>query len=210
MKRDAACRHALDELSAYIDGCARAPERIARHLAQCPDCARRHVELLKLGAHLRALPDPAPVPDFADRVFARINAAQTAVPRADRARNWRAAAVAAAAAFALAAGAWWSAQGPSPESLVAESRARFGAEPQIREALAAFDAQTLDRMIYDENLLGLFWEAPSLSPDETDWVLAHAFGDALPELNGASAGLDAHGGLWDDDGMAFIETVFAQ
>ncbi len=40
--------HVLDELSAYIDGESRDPEFIARHLQSCPECARRHVELLKL------------------------------------------------------------------------------------------------------------------------------------------------------------------
>jgi len=62
--------HVLDELSPYIDNECRDPERIARHLQSCPDCARRHLELLRLSAHLRATPGPAVSRDFAARVTA--------------------------------------------------------------------------------------------------------------------------------------------
>ena len=63
--------HVRDELSAYIDGEARNPERIARHLQSCPDCARYHLELLKISTHLRALHAPDVAPAFTTRVAAR-------------------------------------------------------------------------------------------------------------------------------------------
>jgi hypothetical protein len=62
--------HVLHELSEYLDGECRDPERIARHLQSCPDCARRHVELLKLSGHLRALRGPEAHPAFVTRVMA--------------------------------------------------------------------------------------------------------------------------------------------
>ncbi len=62
--------HVVDELSAYIDGESRNPEFIARHLQSCPDCARRHVELLKLSGHLKALSAPEVHPAFVTRVVA--------------------------------------------------------------------------------------------------------------------------------------------
>ena len=45
--------HVLDELSACIDGEAKAPEVIARHLESCGACAQRHRELLELSAQIR-------------------------------------------------------------------------------------------------------------------------------------------------------------
>ncbi|MBI2434400.1 MAG: hypothetical protein HYV26_16200 [Candidatus Hydrogenedentes bacterium] len=73
-------RHVLDELSAYIDGEAKDADRITRHLQHCESCARHRIELLKLGAHLRALPQPEESAAFAARVMARIEAQQTARP----------------------------------------------------------------------------------------------------------------------------------
>lgn len=72
MKQD---RHVTEELSAYLDGEARAPGGIARHVAQCPACARRLEELRRLRETLAALPAPAPRPDFDVRVLAALEAA---------------------------------------------------------------------------------------------------------------------------------------
>ena len=62
--------HVLHEISEYLDGECRDPERIARHLQSCPACARRHVELLKLSGHIRALRGPETHPGFVTRVMA--------------------------------------------------------------------------------------------------------------------------------------------
>jgi anti-sigma factor RsiW len=67
--------HVLDELSAYVDGEARDPARIARHLQHCESCARRRMELLKLSVHLKALHAPAPNALFVSQVMTRIEAA---------------------------------------------------------------------------------------------------------------------------------------
>lgn len=72
MKQD---RHVIPELSAYLDGEARAPGRIAEHLAQCPACARRLEEMLRVRDALRALPAPAPRPGFDARVLAAVQSA---------------------------------------------------------------------------------------------------------------------------------------
>lgn len=64
--------HVIEELSAYIDGEARDPEGIARHLRSCESCARRHMELLKLSSHLRTLPEPEVHPAFLTRVMATV------------------------------------------------------------------------------------------------------------------------------------------
>lgn len=71
--------HVVDELSAYLDGESREPERIARHLQSCPECARRHLQLLKLSGHLQALRGPEVHPAFVTRVMA--HAAETPTSR---------------------------------------------------------------------------------------------------------------------------------
>lgn len=103
--------HVIGELSAYLDGEVRDPERIARHLQSCPDCARRHVELQELSRHLKALRGPEVHPAFVTRVMAHTTDVQPErswIPR----RSPRLATVLSVAVLA-AAGAWrWMPQTP--------------------------------------------------------------------------------------------------
>lgn len=69
--------HVLHELSEYLDGECRDPGRIARHLQSCPECARRHMELLKISGHVQTLRGPETHPGFVTRVMA--HAAETNV-----------------------------------------------------------------------------------------------------------------------------------
>jgi predicted anti-sigma-YlaC factor YlaD len=62
------------ELSAYVDGEAKRLERIARHLQQCPACAKAHVALHKLSANIQGMTPPAAGPGFAERVVREIQA----------------------------------------------------------------------------------------------------------------------------------------
>lgn len=66
--------HVLDELSAYIDGECSEPQRVTRHLQSCPTCAQRHMDLLKLSNHLRAMKRPDVDALFLARVLARVEA----------------------------------------------------------------------------------------------------------------------------------------
>lgn len=63
----------LNEISSYMDGECRDPERVARHLQSCPDCARRHMELRKISAHIQAVEAPEVRADFAGRLLARLD-----------------------------------------------------------------------------------------------------------------------------------------
>lgn len=63
--------HVVDELSAYLDGEAPAPESIASHLQNCPECAQKYGELKKLSGQLRTLPAPDASPAFVTRVMAQ-------------------------------------------------------------------------------------------------------------------------------------------
>jgi hypothetical protein len=97
--------HVLDELSEYIDGVSPHPDRIARHLQSCPECARRHLELLKLSSHLRALPAPEMDGAFVARVMARVEDQPARLPWLQRSPV-RFLAAACTVAAAVAAGLW--------------------------------------------------------------------------------------------------------
>lgn len=105
--------HVLQELSAYLDGESREPERIARHLQSCPACARRHMELLKISARLQAMKAPEVHPAFLTRVMAR-------TVEAPPARSWIASLAprfaAAACVIGLGLAAVWQWQAPIESS----------------------------------------------------------------------------------------------
>lgn len=65
-----------EDISAYLDGESKRPERIRQHLQRCAECARRHVALSKLSTHLRALEAPEVRLGFAGRVLATIEDSQ--------------------------------------------------------------------------------------------------------------------------------------
>ena len=88
--------HLGDELSAYLDGEAEDPEGVARHLRECPECARQYAQLAKFSNGLRAVPDPEVHPAFLTRVMAEV-----AETRTTRWRPWSLRLVLLAAAAAL-------------------------------------------------------------------------------------------------------------
>lgn len=95
-------KHVHHELSAYIDGEAKDPGRISRHLQFCEACARHHLELLRLSADLAALSKPAEDPAFSGRVMQRI--AREPRPVSRHTLDWRMLLSTAAAAVLLAIG----------------------------------------------------------------------------------------------------------
>jgi hypothetical protein len=60
------------ELSAFADGMARDPARVAAHVEHCAACGQRLAELRAMSAALHALPAPEPRPYFAVNVVARV------------------------------------------------------------------------------------------------------------------------------------------
>ena len=66
------------DLSAYMDGEARRPERIERHLAQCAACQAHLAAFGAVSAHVKALRSPSVHPSFAANVVGRIREAQPA------------------------------------------------------------------------------------------------------------------------------------
>ena len=130
--------HVLHELSEYLDGESRDPERIARHLQSCPECARRQVELLKLSGHLKALRGPEVHPAFVTRVMA--HTAET-----PRTRAWfprmtpRIAAVLCIAGLATASAWRWipdtPGDAPAPDALTPKFNVAWQDDAQVVEAL---------------------------------------------------------------------------
>ena len=64
--------HVIDELSAYIDGEAKHPDQIARHLQSCQQCASHHIQLQKLSTHLQMLSPPQDQQEFLASVMTEI------------------------------------------------------------------------------------------------------------------------------------------
>jgi len=96
----------LPELSAYLDGelDAGGRQRVAAHLATCPDCAAHLVELQALSADFQALPDEKLGFDLAGVIEGRLAHAPRK-PAAHRRRDWWSGLpVAVGAAASIAAG----------------------------------------------------------------------------------------------------------
>lgn len=105
--------HVKEELSAYIDGEAPDPERIARHLQTCEACARHHLQLLRLSSNVRALPRPEVRPEFVTRVMAHIEENQVSARRRRWVFGMPQAALAALVLVVAGAGLYiWSARAP--------------------------------------------------------------------------------------------------
>jgi hypothetical protein len=159
-------RHVLDELSAYIDGEARHPERIARHLRHCAGCARRHMELLKLSAHVAALPAPPDNPDLIGKVLAEIGrhqAAHEARPRLLAFPVRRLIPLAAAAALALAAGLGWLALRPEsvPENTRLAENPELADEAVVVRLVGLIESGD-DLAYFDDAQAGPAIEAPAV------------------------------------------------
>lgn len=144
-------KETIEELSAFLDGEAKAPERIAEMLQKDPEAARYVAELRRLSERVRSLSPPAVNPAFSTRVLGRVRE-ETARPSAwSRRPLVRLVGILAAAAVVLAVvgGAWLagrqdlSSQSPmqvtslDPDALTAiiEQRIASGEEISIEEDL---------------------------------------------------------------------------
>ena len=65
-------RISVEELSAYIDGESKHPEKVRQQIQQSEEIARQHMALAKVSAHVRALPEPEVRSGFANRVIASL------------------------------------------------------------------------------------------------------------------------------------------
>ncbi len=183
--------HVLDQLSAYLDGQAKNPERIERHLQQCASCARRHMQLAKLDAHLKAFEGPSVQPAFLTRVMARIKdepVSQSAWPLG---RLMPVASVALVLALVLGAYLYW----PAGEDI--SGGPEFASADDLVEELERriADGQDIDLLGVEEELtVGQLASAsyyePELDDDYSELLIeSEWFGTFASEVE-ANADLD--------------------
>jgi hypothetical protein len=77
----------VEDISAFLDGEHDREAEVRKHLQQCADCAREHVALQKLSAHVQALPECEVTLGFSTRVLRAIEDSQP-MPRTWRRHFW--------------------------------------------------------------------------------------------------------------------------
>jgi hypothetical protein len=127
--------HVLHELSEYVDGECRDPDRVARHLQSCPDCARRHVELLKLSSHLQALHGPEVHPAFLTRVMAHVDETRPARCWLPQVNRGLAALLCVVGLFAVGTWRWMPSSTTTPPPESARVNLAWQDDAQVVEAL---------------------------------------------------------------------------
>jgi len=172
-----------EELSAYIDGESRDPERTADHLRLCADCARRHRELLSLSTHVSALPGAETGPEFLTRVVARASELR------DGPRLWwawagpRLAAACGLAAAVLLGFFLYQGAGPANPAVSSQTALRKSEpEPTVETRVASDDLEVAE---VSDDPTGLEYGDEFSTDDmitglaETEWfvVLASAWDD---------------------------------
>lgn len=192
--------HVLDELSSYIDGESRDPERIARHLQSCPDCARRLVELRKLSAHLRALPEPEVHPAFATRVMASL--AESPAPSPWFHLDFPRFAAAAMATLVFGAGLWFARPDAPSNQTTPTLNAAWQDDAQVVEALAAL----LDSGA-PVDLFGPADDPSALAPEEDGEDFAEVPVDSILEVLADGAGTDEFVNPFEHDDLPGLVEV---
>lgn len=68
----------FEDISAFVDGEHARPDEVRKHLQQCAACAREHVAVQKLSAHVKALPECEVTHGFTARVMRAVDAPRAA------------------------------------------------------------------------------------------------------------------------------------
>ena len=105
-----------EELSAYLDGEAKQPEKVEKLLREDPVAAQHYEELAKLSAHVKKLAPPRVDPAFATRVMARVSEEGTAPGRLSRWYSVAAPVAAAALLVLILGGIWFATRSAVPEA----------------------------------------------------------------------------------------------
>lgn len=188
--------HVTGELSAYLDGEARDPERIARHLQHCTACAKTYVQLRKVSTRMRNLEEPDVREDLVDQVLRAIaerhqpaGAAPARRPLLPRPLGLAMAMASVLALVTAIWAAWLSMQQPSPGELVAQA-ARYRSEEAVLEALVYLAEQGNDLSLFVAGEPELELEEPPGAVEDMIALLALAEADAEPGWN------EMHGPPW--------------
>lgn len=148
----------IERLLAHVDGelPAAESEAVARHLADCPACAREADLLRRSGDLVAALPRLSPGQAFTERVLTAARD-DTARPAGRLRRLWPAAAAAAVLAAVLAARVWLGGGAATGDGvLTAREEREIAADLYVLanlEALESADADELISLVEDLDLL---------------------------------------------------------
>ncbi len=158
--------HVKNQLSAYLDGEARNPEAVRRHLRVCPECSRELEALREVSGAFQALEQPEDNPAFVTRVMACVRGEP--VPAARWRIGWRPVCAMAASAL-LITGAWLAAERMAPPEQPAE---QLSAVEWITQEFPA-PPQELTAPEFRAAASGGALDAAQLEPlDTTAWIMA--------------------------------------
>ena len=183
-------RISIEELSAYLDGEAKHPDKVRQQLQGSDEATRMYQALSKVSSHVRSLPKANVRPGFAGRVIASLEATK---PR--RSLTWPVPAWASLAAVAVVAvlamiGLNDTVESPGVQTAVS-TPPTYTPQPTVVEDEDALVAE-LERRISSgadsEALLsaGLYEEEDPVEELPADLLLALAPADWLNSLGGLS------------------------
>ncbi len=207
-------RISIEELSAYLDGEAKNPDKVRQLLQESDDAARMYRALSKVSAHMRSLPKASVRPGFSRRVIASLEA-----PEPRRSLTWPvpvSASLAAAAVVAVLAviGLNDTAEFPAVQT-VASTPAIYTPQPATLEDEDALVAE-LERRITSgaesEALLsgGLYEETDPVEELPADLLLALAPSDWMDSLGGLNGPNDYRmemNALTDSEKIIFVQLL---
>ncbi len=207
-------RLSVEELSAFLDGEAKHPEKVRRLLKESEDAARKHAELSEVSAQVRSLPEPYVRPGFSGRVMASL---QDSEPR--RSLPWQlpvGASLMTAALLAVVAVIVLNDRVTPPAvPTIASVPAQIRPETAALENEDALVAELERRIASDRTttaaLSGGFYEEPEPVEElPADLLLALApagWLDSFGGLNGAPDYTTEMGALSDTEKVVFVQLL---
>lgn len=196
--------HVTEELSAYLDGVARDPDGIRRHMEECAECRQRHAALSEVVARVGSLEAPEVGASFRAGVMSSVSEL-----RCGRRVSWLRVGFATVAALvvlaALSGLAWLPGARPSGghylalrhTGLMAELERRASAAPGYLEwvALDATGEDFLTAQVVDD------------AEELIDVVAWASWFEALAEAVDAEQELDALVGALDEEETAALKRL---
>lgn len=172
-----------EELSAFLDGEATDPARIAARIEADPELARVFDQMRTVSAHVRAITPPEPPSAFLDGVLRRVEEERARTPVVRAARfPWRIPVALAAAATLLVSLGWWAWQAsapisPPPEPPPVAAMPAWEDDQAVLEALAELAEEGEDLSIFDSQFAMMEGELGEADVDDLLVYLASAISE---------------------------------
>ncbi len=207
-------RISIEELSAYLDGEAKNPDKVRQQLQESDAAARMYRALSKVSAHVKSLPKASVRPGFSRRVIASLEASEPRQSLTWPVPVWASLAAAAVVAVLAMIGLNDPAESPAVKT-AASTPTIYTAQPATVEDEDALVAE-LERRITSgaesEALLsgGLFEQTDSVEELPADLLLALAptdWMDSLGGLNGPNDYRTEMNALTDSEKIIFVQLL---